>query len=222
MACGSRLLEELAMHFHRILFLSSILLIAACTTTRMSHTSRTGIEQLLLSNAVDQALEKTPLPPVDGKKVYLEEKYLDCVDKGYLIGSIREKLLQAGGHLVGKPEDSEVTIEIRSGAIGTDNVDRFVGMPAIAMPGPLPISLPEVRLYERTSQFGTAKIALVAYQTATGQMIFDSGRQLARGDDSRWSIMGIGPFQTGTVRQEVAAGTNGSSIRLAGGTAENR
>jgi hypothetical protein len=180
------------------------------------------MEQLLLSNAVDQALEKTPLPPVDGQKVYLEEKYLDCVDKGYLIASVREKLLQAGAMLVGKPEDSVVTIELRCGGIGTDNVDKFLGTPTVAIPGPLPLQLPEVRLYEKTSQFGTAKIALVAYQTATGKMLFDSGRQLARGDDSRWSMMGIGPFQTGTVRQEVNQATNQYPVRLASGESTSR
>jgi hypothetical protein len=95
-------------------------------------------------------------------------------------------------------------------------------MPAVAMPGPLPIQLPEVRLYERTSQYGTAKIALVAYQTSTGRMLFDSGRHLARGDDSRWSVMGIGPFQTGTVRREVSEATNTYPVRLAGGTTTSR
>ncbi len=210
------------MHHYRLILFAGLLMFSACTTTRMSHTSRTGMEQLLLSNAVDQALEKTPLPPVDGQKVYLEEKYLDCVDKGYLVASVREKLLQAGAMLVGKPEDSVVTIEIRSGGIGTDNVDKFLGSPSIALPGPLPVQLPEVRLYEKTSQFGTAKIALVAYQSATGKMLFDSGRQLARGDDSRWSVLGVGPFQTGTVRQEVNQATNKYPVRLASGESTSR
>ena len=194
-----------------------LLVLASCTTTRTSNTARTGMEQLLLSNAVDQALDKSPLPPVNEKKVYLEEKYLDCVDKGYLIGSIREKLLQSGALLVAKQEDSEITIEIRSGGVGTDNVDRFVGMPSVAMPGPLPFQMPEVRLYERSSQYGTAKIALVAYHTTTGQIMFDSGRQLARGDDSRWSVLGIGPFQSGSVRNEMSAGINADPLRLASG-----
>ncbi len=211
------------MHVRSMLIAIGVLVLASCTTTRTSHTSRTGTEQLLLSNAVDQALDKTPLPSVDGKKVYVEEKYLDCVDKGYLIASIREKLLQSGALLVGKQEESEITIEIRSGGIGTDNVDSFVGMPSVAMPGPLPFEMPEVRLYERSSQYGTAKIALVAYQSSSGQMVFDSGRQMARGDDSRWSVLGIGPFQNGSVRNEINSEINKSPLRIATGeSAESR
>ena len=77
----------------------------------------------------------------------------------------------------------------------------------MAVPGPVPIEFPEVRLYEKASQFATAKLGIVAYATESGQMIHDSGKSLARADDSRWSIMGVGPFQSGTVREEVMMNT---------------
>lgn len=202
----------------RLGFLFSLALLASCTTTRMSNTARTGMEQLLLSNAVDQTIGKLPLPAVEGQKVFVEEKYLDCVDKGYIVGSIRQRVLQGGGLLVGKPEDSQVTIEIRSGGVGTDTVDSFLGMPGMAVPGPFPIQVPEIRLYERASQYGTAKLALVAFDTATGRLLFDSGRQLARGDDTRWSVFGLGPIQSGSVRSEIQANTGIQPVRLASGT----
>ena len=152
--------------------------------------------------------------------MYLEEKYLDSVDKGYIIGSLREKLLQHGALLVPAAEGSDITIEIRSGGVGTDSTERFVGVPGMALPGPIPFEMPEVRLYEKSSQFGTAKLGIVGYATATGQIVFDGGRQLARADDSRWAVMGVGPFESGTVRTElhrgtaqVASGELGTSIR---------
>lgn len=192
-----------------------------CTTTRTSNTARTATEQLLISNAVDQTLAKIPLPPVEGKKVFLDEKFLDCVDKGYLIASIRERLLREGAYLVPKIEDSEITIEVRSGGLGTDNVDSFVGMPSFAVPGPLPFQIPEVRVFERTSQYGRAKIALVAMDTATGGLIFNSGRQLAQGDDSRWSLFGMGPVQSGTVQTEIKQAINTNPVRLASGESDS-
>lgn len=184
-----------------------VICFAGCTTTRTSDTARTGMEQLLISNAVDQTLSKTALPPVDGRKVFIEEKYLDgTVDKGYVIAKMRQKLLNNGGLLVDKKEDSEITVELSSGGLGTDNVSSFVGMPGLTVPG-LPVELPEIRLYEKTSQFGTAKIGMVAYATGSGQLIYDGGTPLARADDSRWSLMGVGPFQNGAVRNEVIAQT---------------
>lgn len=186
------------------LLTSSLLVLSmGCTTTRTSDTSRTGMEQLLLSNAVDQTLDNTPLPPVSGRKVFLDTQFLDSVDKGYIIGSLRQRLLNNGALLSDKKEDSEMTLEVCSGGVGTDNINSFIGIPGLALPGPLPIQLPEVRMFEKVSQFGTAKISLVAYSTANGQLIFDSGKSLARSDDNRWSMMGIGPFQSGSVRQDL-------------------
>ena len=192
----------------RICLLAILLLLPSfgCTTTRTTDTSRTAIEQLLISNAVDQTLDKTPLPPMKGRKVFLDPQFLECVDKGYLIGSLRQRLLTSGALLVDKKEDSEITMELYSGGLGTDNVESYLGMPGLAIPG-VPLELPEVRLYEKSSQFGTAKIGLTAYATGSGELVYDSGRQVARADNSRWSVMGVGPFQSGTVRNEVNMNT---------------
>lgn len=194
------------------LLIVGLTLFVGCTTTRTSDTSRTGIEQLLISNAVDQTLNKTTLPPLRGRSVFLEEKYLDSVDKGYIVGTLRQKLLAGGAKLVDKKEDSEVTVELCSGGVGTDNVQSFVGVPGMALPGPVPIEIPEIRLWEKSSQYGTAKLGVVAYATETGEPLHDSGTALARADDSSWSVMGLGPFQSGTVRDEVLLNTSGTDF----------
>ena len=169
------------------------------------------MEQLLISNAVDQTMAKTALPDVAGKTVYLEEKYLDSVDKGYIVGSMRRKLLNAGAMLVDEKEGSQLTIEVCSGGVGTDNVESFIGMPGLTVPG-LPVELPEIRLYEKKSQFGTAKLNVVGYDTPSGQMVYDGSGTLARADDSNWTVLGLGPFQEGSVRNEVNRNTGGTDF----------
>ena len=193
------------------LFTATTVLVAAtiftgCTTTRTTDTARTGMEQLLISNAVDQTLNKVALPPVAGRKVFVDDKYLDAIDKGYILGSMRQRLLASGAHVVDAKEGSDLTMEIFSGAVGTDNVESFLGVPGLTVPV-LPVEIPEIRVYEKKSQFGTAKLGVVAYATDSGELLMDSGRSLARADDSRWSIAGIGPFQEGTVREEVNRST---------------
>ena len=172
--------------------------VTGCTTSRTTHTARTGLEQLLVSDAVDRTLDQTPLPPLSGRKVYVEEKYLDSVDKNYVVGALRQRVLRQGGHLTDKKEDSEITIEVCAGAVGTDSTESYLGAPGLTVPG-LPVELPEVRIFERSSQYGTAKLNLVAYATATGELLHDAGQSLARSDESRWSFMGLGPVQTGSV-----------------------
>ena len=193
------------------ILLAAIVFFSGCTTTRTTNTARTGMEQLLISNAVDQTLNKVALPEVSGRKVFVDDKYLESVDKGYILGSLRQRLLTNGAHVVDAKEGSDITMEIFSGGVGTDNVESYLGVPGLTVPG-MPVEIPEVRLYEKKSQFGTAKLGMVAYATTSGDMLMNSGRSLARADDSRWSVMGIGPFQEGTVREEVNRSTGGTDF----------
>jgi hypothetical protein len=198
-------------------FISLLLLVVSgCATTRQTDTSRTGVEQLLISNAVDQTLDKVDFSPLMGHAVFIQEKYLDGVDKNYVIGSLRHRVLATGAQLVDKEDDSEVVLEVRSGAIGTDNRDSFVGSPAVAIPFPFPLQFPEVRLIDTRTQLATAKIAIVAYNTKTRQAVGTGGVSLARSSDINRSVLGIGPFNSGSVREEVqvATGNGGMAFDL--------
>jgi hypothetical protein len=183
-------------------------LLPACTSERTSNTARTGTEQLLISNSVDQALNRIDFQPFGGQHVYLEEKYLDCTDKGYVLASLRERLMHAGADLSAKAEEADVVLEIRSGGIGTDSADSFLGLPAVAVPGPMPITTPEVRLISRSTQMGTAKIGLVAYDAKTKEILGQGGTSLARSDDNNWYVMGIGPYKNGSLKTEVSTATS--------------
>ena len=79
-----------------------------CSSMKRSDTARTGREQLLISNAVDQSLSKCDFTAFHGAKVYVEEKYLEGVDKGYVIGSIRHRLMLNGAQIAAKPEEADV------------------------------------------------------------------------------------------------------------------
>jgi len=183
-----------------------------CSSSRLTNTPRTGMEQLLISNAVDQVLDKVDFRQLNGANIFVQEKYLDSVDKGYIVGSVRQRVLQAGGRLVDKPEDSDIVMELRSGGVGTDNAETYIGFPGVALPGPMPVELPEVKFWNRTSQLGTAKLSITAYD-AKGRHYLDFGGQgLARSDDSNAYFFGIGPLQTGTVRDEVYVATGRGSL----------
>lgn len=203
--------------FRNLIVLSLFLsFLPACASIRTSDTSRTGLEQLLISDAVDKTLARTELPPVDGRKVFVDTQFLDCVDKGYIIGTIRQRLLNGGAMLVDKKEDSQLTIEVCSGGVGTDNSNSFFGLPGLALPGPMPINLPEVRFYDKSRQAGTAKISVVAYDTASGSLVFDAGNSMAISEDNRWSLLGMGPFMEGDVRRQMSAA---AATRFSGGNA---
>lgn len=181
----------------------SAAVLTGCTSTKTSNTARTAKEQLLISNSVDQSLNRVDFKAFRGQSVFLDEKYLEAVDKNYIVSSLRHRVLTAGAQLVDKKEDATVVLEARSGGVGTDTTDMFLGMPGIQLPGPVPISLPEIKVVSKSTQTGTAKIGLVAYDAKSNTMLGDGGVALARSDDNNWYVLGVGPFQNGSVRREV-------------------
>jgi hypothetical protein len=188
--------------------LASLVLFTSCASTKTSNTARTAQEQLLISNSIDQALNKVDFTAFDGAKVFIDEKYLDCVDKNYLIGSVRHRTLRSGARLVEKADGADIILEVRSGGVGTNISDSYIGIPEVALPVPLPISIPEIRLMSKQEQTGIAKIGIMAYDAKTRQMLGDGGMTMARSDDSNWYVLGVGPYQNGTVREEISDGLN--------------
>ena len=184
-----------------LLSVASVLIFAGCASTKTSNTARTAKEQMLLSNAVDQSLNKVDFTPLQSQKVFVEEKYLDCVDKQYVIGSVRHRVMRSGGTLVDKAEDATVVMEIRSGGVGTDTSESYLGTPEIALPGML--TIPEIRLAEKKSQYGYAKLGMVIYDAENRQVLGQGGLAMAQSDDENWYVGGLGPFQSGSLKDDV-------------------
>ncbi len=199
--------------FRRILAIGLIVGMAmatGCATTTTSNTARTGTEQLLISSAIDRALSNVNFSDFAGQRVYVDEKYLDTVDKAYLVGSLRHRILEGGGSIAAAADKADLVLEVRSGGVGTDNQQSFVGIPAIGIPG-LPIELPEVKFVSRNTQMGTAKLGLVCYDATSGKALGGGGSATALTHNNDTYVMGVGPFRTGSVleQRERAIGFNG-------------
>jgi hypothetical protein len=183
---------------------------AGCASMKQSDTARTGLEQLLISSATDRALEQIDLRPIAGAKVYIEEKYLDCVDKNYVLVALHQRLLNHQCTLVDKAEDANVVLEVASGGVGTDRTDVFVGIPEIPLPPPSPVAIPRLALFERVRSMGTAKIAVVAVDAKTKIPVVNSGYALARADHRSLNVLGFGGVSSGSVHDEITTRTGDS------------
>lgn len=198
-----------------LLAVSLAVTMTGCTHTSTSNTARTAKEQMLLSNAVDQSLDKVDFTPLYGQKVFVDDKYLECVDKSYVVGSLRHRVMRAGGALATTADDADVVMEVRSGGVGTDSAEMFLGVPSLPLPAGM--QTPEVRLTERKSQYGYSKLGLVLFDAKTKNVLGDGGMSLAQSDDNNWFVLGMGPFQDGTLKSDVA-----SARRLPHGMKMNR
>lgn len=181
------------------------LMATGCGTTRSTDTTRTATEQLLVSDAIDRALQSMDLRTLSGQTVYFDDsKLADTVDKNYLISSMRQYLLANGCSLREKREDADFVVEARAGAVGTDRSELLFGLPSmnvpqIALVQPVAAVIPEIPIAKRKDQRGIAKIAVFAYHRQTGAPVWQSGLVHEESSSNDVWILGAGPFQRGTI-----------------------
>lgn len=187
----------------RLVFCSLMLcaVISGCAKSKMSATARTATEQLLLSNAVDQSLSRVDFDSFRGRKVFFNDKYLESVDKNYVVGSIRHRLMKSGAALAADAASADVILEARSGALGTDAFETFYGVPEVVIPGM--VTIPELKLATKNRQTGTAKLGFVAYDAKTSDVLGSGGVAIAIADQNGWNVLGVGPFMSGSLRSEL-------------------
>lgn len=186
------------------LCLLALAIVPGCGTVKTSGTARTGTEQLLLTNAWDTALAKVDFRPLTGVPVYLDTTNVTAVDQGWAVSSLRQALLTQGVLLRTKPEQAQWVVEARVGAFGTDSYNFLVGIPSTTVPATLPGipmgTIPEMSLLKKSHQEGVAKLALFAYDRASGQLVWTSGTSLATSSAKDLYVGGVGPIQGGTIR----------------------
>jgi hypothetical protein len=181
--------------------------LAGCGTTRSTDTNRTATEQLLVSDAIDRAVQGMNLRTLAGQSVFLDEsKVADVVDKNYLVSTLRQYLLANGCQLRDKREEADFVVECRAGAVGTDRNDLLFGLPSMNVPQiplvqPVPAVIPEIPIAKRKDQRGVAKIAVFAYHRQTGAPVWQSGLVHEESSANDVWILGAGPFQRGTIYQ---------------------
>lgn len=188
-------------------YLSVVVCLAAagCGTTKWSDTPRTATEQLLISTAVDRAINNIDFKPLAGKTVYFDATYLaGIVDMNYVVSSMRQRMLSQGCVLKTAKEEADYVVEARAGAVGTNQHNVLIGIPAISvptagmMPG-VPSAIPEIPFAKTTDQKGVAKIAAFAYNQHTGQAVWQSGTFPVVSNAKDTWFLGTGPFQRGSI-----------------------
>ena len=179
---------------------------------------RTATEQLVLSDSVDRAVRAIDFSPISGLDCWLDtsnikpaSKPTSYVNDGYIISSLRNQLAAAGCNLVSERDDAEVVVEARVGTLGSDHHEVTYGFPsnnllsqaAVFVPTAPPIPpLPDIAVAQKDDQTGAMKLAVFAYDAATGSAIWQSGIATAQSNGRETWFLGIGPFQSGTIYEK--------------------
>lgn len=199
------------------------LAIGGCGTTR----EYSATEQLVMSDAVDRSIASIDFRPMSGQKVYLDTSYLrhvkgqGFVNSEYVTSALRQQVVAAGCMIQDSASDADIIIEARIGALGADDHIVMFGVPennifsvtASLIPGAPDVPrLPEIAFARREAREAAAKIAAFAYDRQTRAPLWQSGvnSSLATARDT-W-VLGVGPFQAGTIREQTKLA--GSGLRF--------
>lgn len=150
-----------------------VLALIGCTTTgRVTETSRTADEQLILDQSLEQSLEAARIPIPPGKTAAIETFGLspDTVsDKGFVQAWITRWLGHQG---VRVPNDKQETylLRVMIHAFGTNSSGFFFGIPPIQA-GLFPISLPELALFKQQNLSGFARFSIDIYERSSGRLL---------------------------------------------------
>lgn len=149
------------------------LLISGCATTRESYPGRTATEQMLISEAADDAAGQLVVRIPQNRRCFLDTTNFEGVDARYAVSAIRQKLMEQGLAIVEDRQSSDTIIEVRAGALSIDSHGRAILLPALPLGALVPQVLTPLSFnqWSRKVDEGIAKISAFAYDRLSGRLI---------------------------------------------------
>jgi hypothetical protein len=169
---------------------TALLIFPSCALQQeISRTPRTAVEQLLLGQALEQALTTPNLPIPEGATLMVEASGFHTdrahlqlmgqeggvVDSHYLdVSFVRDvasaHLGEMGYRIREGASEATYLVRVMVQSLGTNQGLVFVGMPAVQSVL-IPFALPELILYKRQTQLAYARIRMDIFEIATGRFI---------------------------------------------------
>ncbi|WP_176012831.1 DUF6655 family protein [Victivallis sp. Marseille-Q1083] len=149
--------------FWKIPLVLILLTAAGCSSPWVTNTSRSAVEQQLISAVVERGMEKSKFRQYAGKKVFLDYGYLEPqTDKAYLQGYLELRLAEDGLIVTRQTEDAELIIQPTSGVLATDQKKILLGTPSLPIPVPytdLTFAIPEIPLFLRQTRYAFGRFS---------------------------------------------------------------
>ena len=150
-------------------FIIGILLtLSSCTHTyQFTYTKKSGIEQLLVTKAVDEAVQKMSTD-IKRSKVFVDVACLMRDERSYIKKAFDHWFLNAGVLIADYPWDADYIVSVLVKVAGTDGDQYFLGIPSIPIPMATAISTPALTVYSKMIQEGRVEMEVMIYSAKEG------------------------------------------------------
>jgi len=153
----------------RTLFIIGILLIfSSCTHTyQFTYTKKSGIEQLLVTKAIDEAIQMMTAD-IKGSKVFVDVACLMRDEKPYIRKAFTHWFLDAGVFVSEYPWDADYIVSVLVKVAGTDGDQVFMGVPSIPIPLSTGLTTPALTIFSQMLQEGRVQMEVMIYSPKAG------------------------------------------------------
>jgi hypothetical protein len=139
---------------------SILALSTACTTVRITGTTRSSVEQRLLVRSLERAAARLDTRTLVGRVVKIEMFGL-TPDHLFARDFFRARL-EARGLRTTSGADADVTLQVFAAALAVDTAETLLGVPAMQAPV-LAVPIPEIALFKWERSRGHAELQVYAY-----------------------------------------------------------
>jgi hypothetical protein len=143
------------------------LILPACTSTRyVTHTKKSGVEQLLIARSFEGAL-KDSITDVKGARVFIEIASLLPEQDPYVKMVLEHWFLKNGALLTEERKKADTIASVLVKCAGTDGDEFNFGIPSLPVPI-INIATPQINLISGSIQKGCAEMEVVLYSPESG------------------------------------------------------
>jgi len=156
-------------HLKKIIFLCIVLLIAtwSCSSVRMTTTDRSILEQQLMVQGIERALDGFDLTDFYGKRVNLAVSGLSEDEVAFTKDYLQVHLGKHGLQVVTDQSDVELKMKVLAPVLAVDQSETLLGTPAFTFLG---IPIPAIVLYRKVSNTSRAEIEMYVYDANTDSL----------------------------------------------------
>lgn len=209
-----------------VLFILPALVTGCAIEQEVSRTPRTAVEQILLTQAVDQALVNLSVRLPEGVTVDVEVTGLGGdrsrlgmtnTDRGtinrpsddilYIRDAVAAELGRQGYRVSARGAESTYLVRVMAESFGTMQGNTFVGMPPVQSVL-IPFSLPELTLYKRLSQSGYVRLHLDVYDNQTGEFLGSTPKLVGRAYFNQYTVLILATWLRTDVTAHPRAGSS--------------
>jgi len=190
-----------------LLSILNVLLMGCALEQEMSRTPRTAVEQVLLTQAVEQALVNLEVQLPEGVNVDVDATGLEsdrsrlrmtnadlgAIDRPsrdifYIRDLVAAELGRRGHRVSARDTESPYLVRVMAESFGTIQGTTFVGMPPVQSVL-IPFALPELTLYKHQGQSGYARLHLDFYDNRTGEFLGSTPKLVGRAYYNQYTVL---------------------------------